>query len=60
MMARPVPVDCKRIRPTHLRNLEFDQLMEIAERIELQTQALNRARRLVDRAARDIESGTRI
>ncbi len=59
-MAKRVPLDCKRINPTHLRGLKVDDLMEIAERIELQTQALNRARRLIDRTARDLESGQRL
>ena len=59
-MSKRVPVDCKRIKPTHLRGLSHDQLMEIAERIAIQNQALNKARRLVDRAARDIEAGARL
>jgi len=46
-MAKRIPIDCKRINPSHLRGLSLDQLAIIAERIETQTQALNRARRLV-------------
>ena len=59
-MSKRVPIDCKRIKENHLRGLSHDQLMEIAERIAIQNQALNRARRLVDRAARDIEQGARL
>jgi hypothetical protein len=46
-MAKRIPVDCKRITAGHLRGLNVDQLAVIAQRIETQTQALNRARRLV-------------
>ncbi len=46
-MAKRIPIDCKRINNSHLRGLSLDQLAIIAERIETQTQALNRARRLV-------------
>lgn len=49
-MAKRIPVDCKRIRPEHLSGLDEDKLAELALRIEVQTQALNRARRLVSRA----------
>ena len=46
-MAKRIPIDCKRIKPSHLRGQSAEQLAIIAERIETQTQALNRARRLV-------------
>jgi len=59
-MSKRVPVDCKRIKSSHLRGLDHDELMELAERIAIQSQALNRARRLVDQVARVIESGARL
>ena len=46
-MAKRLPVDCKRLTEDHLRGLDADQLGELAVRIEVQTQALNRAMRLV-------------
>jgi hypothetical protein len=49
-MAKRIPIDCKRIKPAHLRGLNADELGLIAQRIETQTQALNRARRLVSEA----------
>jgi len=49
-MAKRIPVDCKRLTETHLRNLSHDELVGIFERIETQTQALARAGRLVMRA----------
>ncbi len=52
-MARKMPVDCKRITETHLHGLDDDQLGLLALRIEVQTQALNRAMRLVAQALVD-------
>jgi hypothetical protein len=49
-MAKRVPIDCKRITPAHLRNLPEAELLRIVERIEIQAQKLNRARRLVAEA----------
>ena len=59
-MAKRVPIDCKRIKSSHLKGLSHDQLLEIAQRIEIQAQHLNRVRRLVDRAAQDVAQGNRI
>lgn len=49
-MAKRLPVDCKRITEGHLRGLDDEQLGQLAVRIEVQTQALNRAMRLVAHA----------
>jgi hypothetical protein len=49
-MAKRIPVDCKRITPAHLAGLAEDDLGLLAQRIEIQTQALNRAMRLVAEA----------
>ena len=49
-MARRIPADCKRITATHLEGLGPDELGLLAQRIEIQTQALNRAMRLVAEA----------
>ncbi len=46
-MAKRIPIDCKRITKKHLTKLSREQLMEINQRIEIQSQALHRARRLV-------------
>jgi len=46
-MAKRVPNDCKRIKVGHLRGLTLNELTVIAQRIEVQTQDLNRTRRLV-------------
>jgi hypothetical protein len=46
-MAKRIPVDCRKITALHLAHLDEDELGEIAVRIELQTQALNRAFRMV-------------
>jgi hypothetical protein len=46
-MSKRIPVDCKRITEEHVRGLDDDQLGLLAQRIEVQTQALNRAMRLV-------------
>jgi hypothetical protein len=46
-MAKRVPLDCKRISAVHLADLDEDQLGQLALRIEVQTQQLNRAMRLV-------------
>lgn len=49
-MAKRIPVDCKRITPAHLAGLGEDELGLLAQRIEVQTQQLNRAMRLVAEA----------
>jgi HAMP domain-containing protein len=49
-MAKRIPVDCKRLTATHLEGLDADELGILAQRIEIQTQALNRAMRLVAEA----------
>jgi hypothetical protein len=49
-MAKRVPVDCKRLTAAHLQGLAEDDLGLLAQRIEVQTQALNRAMRLVAEA----------
>lgn len=49
-MAKRIPADCRRITATHLEGLDPDQLGILAQRIEIQTQALNRAMRLVAEA----------
>jgi hypothetical protein len=46
-MSKRTPVDCKRISESHLAHLDDDQLGMLAQRIEVQTQQLNRAMRLV-------------
>lgn len=46
-MAKRIPVDCKRITEKHLEGLGEDELGLLAQRIEVQTQQLNRAMRLV-------------
>lgn len=46
-MAKRLPIDCKRITPAHLAGLAEDELGLLAQRIEVQTQQLNRAMRLV-------------
>ena len=46
-MAKRIPLDCRKITALHLAHLDEDELGEIAVRIELQSQALNRAFRLV-------------
>jgi HAMP domain-containing protein len=46
-MSKRVPVDCKKITETHLSHLDDDELGILAQRIEIQTQQLNRAMRLV-------------
>jgi hypothetical protein len=46
-MAKRIPVDCRRLTEAHLRDLDDDQLGVLVQRIEVQTQALNRALRLV-------------
>jgi HAMP domain-containing protein len=49
-MSRRIPVDCKRITEDHLRGLDDDELGALAQRIEVQTQQLNRAMRIVAEA----------
>jgi hypothetical protein len=46
-MAKRIPVDCKRLSEAHLAGLDEDDLALLVQRIEVQTQALNRAMRLV-------------
>ncbi len=46
-MSKRPPVDCKRITEDHLSSLDEDQLCLLAQRIEVQTQQLSRAMRLV-------------
>ena len=55
-MAKRIPNDCKRLTERHLRGLDAAALGELVQRIETQTQALNRARRLVARAMDDLDS----
>jgi hypothetical protein len=55
-MAKRIPIDCKRINERHLRGLDAGALGELVQRIETQTQALNRARRLVARALDELDS----
>lgn len=49
-MAKRIPVDCRRLTAAHLQGLDADELGLVAQRIEIQTQALNRAMRLVAEA----------
>ena len=49
-MAKRIPIDCKRLNKKHLTNLSREELMEINQRIEIQAQALHRARRLIFQA----------
>ncbi len=49
-MAKRAPIDCKRITAAHLTGLGDDELGVLVQRIEVQTQALNRAMRLVAEA----------
>ena len=49
-MAKRIPADCKRLTAAHLQGLAADELGLLAQRIEIQTQALNRAMRLVAEA----------
>jgi hypothetical protein len=44
-MAKRLPLS--RLTPVHLRNLDDDQLGMLAQRIEIETQQLNRAMRLL-------------
>jgi len=46
-MAKRIPADCRRLTAAHLERLDKDDLTLLAQRIEVQTQALNRAFRLV-------------
>lgn len=43
-------MDCKRITAAHLTSLDDNELGVLVQRIEVQTQALNRAFRLVSDA----------
>ena len=52
-MSKRIPADCKRLTAAHLRGLDEDSLGLLAQRIEVQTQALNRAMRLVFEAMAD-------
>lgn len=49
-MAKRIPVDCKRITEAHVAGLDEDSLGVLAQRIEIQTQQLGRAMRLVAEA----------
>jgi hypothetical protein len=49
-MAKRIPIDCRRLTPAHLDGLAPDELGVLVQRIEVQTQALNRAFRLVSDA----------
>jgi hypothetical protein len=53
-MAKRIPIDCKRIKESHLSGLSRDDLATIAERLETQTQALNRTRRLIAKAVDEL------
>lgn len=55
MARKRIPVDCKRITEKHLCKLSRDDLMEVNQRIEIQTQALHRARRLVFEAVDQLD-----
>ena len=44
---RRLPVDVRRLTPVHLTNLDDEQLGVLAQRIEVETQQLNRAMRMV-------------
>jgi hypothetical protein len=46
-MSKGPPVDTSWISPIQLTHLDDDQLGELAQQIEMQTQRLNRAMRLV-------------
>jgi hypothetical protein len=46
-MSKGLPVDTSWISPIQLAHLDDDQLGELAQQIEMQTQRLNRAMRLV-------------
>lgn len=49
-MSKRIPIDCKRLNALHLAHLDEDELGMLAQRIEVQTQQLNRAMRLVSDA----------
>ncbi len=46
-MSKRLPVDCTKLTAIHLTGLDEDELGMIAQRIEVQTQQLNRAMRIV-------------
>jgi hypothetical protein len=46
-MPKRLPVDCSKLTAIHLTGLDEDELGMIAQRIEVQTQQLNRAMRIV-------------
>lgn len=56
-MSKRIPADCKRLTSAHLRGLDEADLGLLAMRIEMQTQALNRAMRLVADAMADKRRG---
>ena len=56
-MAKRIPVDCTRLTAVHLVNLDDEQLGELAQRIEVQTQRLNRAMRIVSEIMTSRRSG---
>jgi|RhiMetdeSRZDD1v2_1073273.scaffolds.fasta_scaffold827404_3 hypothetical protein len=49
-MAKRLPADFKRLTAAHLTELGEDELGLLVQRIEVQTQTLNRAMRLVAEA----------
>jgi len=49
-MSKAAPVDTSWISPIQLAHLDDDELGELAQQIEMQTQRLNRAMRLVSDA----------
>lgn len=56
-MAKRIPIDCKRIKPHHLERLSADELEQLFLRIEVQSQQLNRTRRLVYQAIDRVRGG---
>jgi len=46
-MAKRVPMDCTKLTAIHLTGMDDDELGLLAQRIEVQTQQLNRAMRIV-------------
>ena len=46
-MPKRTPLDCRKLTAVHLTGLDDDELGMLAQRIEIQTQQLNRAMRMV-------------
>ena len=46
-MAKRVPIDCRKLTAIHLSGMDDDDLGMIAQRIDIQTQQINRAMRMV-------------